>query len=327
MSRSIAEAAAAGALRLAESDYREAERLLRDGWIELGRQQGRLPPLRDFARADSFLAEAAIAADRAARQAGTTLAAFERQARNERSGLTEQLEAWRKELDTDLRRPEAEVQWRIARVDWVIAGRLLEDGHLEEALSRLARVDSTLGRLAEHLTVRRLEEEGAEAVQRWRSWVGRAVEASRSGGGPAVVVDKSAHRLFLLFAGEVVASFLCDLGYNPGTQKRSAGDGATPEGFYIVTAVRWNGSRYHRALLLDYPNESDRERYRALVRTGAVPSYARIGGNIEIHGAGGIGRDWTDGCMALADTDIERLMRNAREGMPVAIVRKAVGWP
>jgi murein L,D-transpeptidase YafK len=79
-------------------------------------------------------------------------------------------------------------------------------------------------------------------------------------------------------------------------------------------------SRYHRALLLDYPNAADRERFAAAQRRGEIPRGARIGGLIEIHGDGGRGQNWTEGCVALANDDMDDLYARVGVGTRVTIV-------
>jgi murein L,D-transpeptidase YafK len=79
-------------------------------------------------------------------------------------------------------------------------------------------------------------------------------------------------------------------------------------------------SRYHRALLLDYPNAADRERFAAAKRRGEIPRGAGIGGLIEIHGEGGRGQNWTEGCVALSNRDMDDLFRRVGTGTRVTIV-------
>ena len=72
--------------------------------------------------------------------------------------------------------------------------------------------------------------------------------------------------------------------------------------------------------MLDYPNAEDRARYELGRRTGQVPLRAGIGSLIEIHGEGGQGRDWTNGCVALSNRDMDKVFARARVGTPVTIV-------
>ncbi len=155
----------------------------------------------------------------------------------------------------------------------------------------------------------------------WREWIRKAVGSSRGRGGTAFVVVKDKHLVEVYKAGRLRRSFPVDLGANFVSQKRYAGDRATPEGLYrIVRKKGPKSTKYNLALLLDYPNRDDRRRYADLRQRGALPPGAAIGGLIEIHGKGGRGYDWTDGCVAPDDKDMEIIYNEARVGTLVAIV-------
>jgi murein L,D-transpeptidase YafK len=79
-------------------------------------------------------------------------------------------------------------------------------------------------------------------------------------------------------------------------------------------------SAFHKALLLDYPNAEDQVEFNRAQRTSQLPRTALIGGLIEIHGEGGQGRDWTRGCVALTNRDIDDLFARVAVGTPVVIV-------
>ena len=118
-----------------------------------------------------------------------------------------------------------------------------------------------------------------------------------------------------------LAAFEVELGSNGLAQKVHAGDRTTPEGRYRVIDRRGPGqTRYHRALMLDYPNSSDRKRWEDARRAGLVPRGAGPGSLIEIHGEGGRGVDWTDGCVALSNVEMDRLFALVPLGAPVTIV-------
>ena len=80
------------------------------------------------------------------------------------------------------------------------------------------------------------------------------------------------------------------------------------------------GSNYYKALALNYPNDEDRAEFDRLRRAGRIPRGTSLGGLIEIHGEGGRGRDWTKGCVALANQDMDDLFRRIGVGTPVTIV-------
>jgi murein L,D-transpeptidase YafK len=158
-------------------------------------------------------------------------------------------------------------------------------------------------------------------VRTWQSWVNETIEWSRREREPAIVVYKEQHLLELYVNGRLAESYQADLGSNVLERKLSAGDQATPEGRYrIVRRLDDGESRYYKALLLDYPNEADRARLEEQRENGAVSASARPGGLIEIHGEGGRGTNWTDGCVALANDDMDELFSRVPVDTPVTIV-------
>jgi len=74
------------------------------------------------------------------------------------------------------------------------------------------------------------------------------------------------------------------------------------------------------ALLIDYPNDEDKVRFNHEKSKGIISQNAKIGYGIEIHGSGGKGVDWTEGCIALEDYEMELIFRIATVGTPVTIV-------
>jgi murein L,D-transpeptidase YafK len=88
-----------------------------------------------------------------------------------------------------------------------------------------------------------------------------------------------------------------------------------------VTKKKERGqSIYHKALEIDYPNERDRQRFRQAQVAGELPQNAHIGGLIEIHGEGGKGVNWTSGCVALTNKNMDAVFKLAKIGTPVTIV-------
>lgn len=151
-------------------------------------------------------------------------------------------------------------------------------------------------------------------------------------GRSSVLVSKSARRLTLFVDGREVFHARVALGRSPLGHKSREGDGRTPEGDYAV-CTRNDRSRYRRFLGLSYPNLRDAEAgFRAgrLTRAqrDAIAEAVRgrrrppwdtpLGGEVGLHG-GGSGRDWTLGCVALDDPDIDVLWEACPLGTPVRI--------
>ena len=141
------------------------------------------------------------------------------------------------------------------------------------------------------------------------SLVGSVAPAQTGADHPAadrILVLKAAHTMELLHHGQVLRTYQVALG-DPHGPKVQAGDKKTPEGMYFVDAKNAN-SLFHRALHLSYPSAADRERARKL---GVHP-----GGDIEIHGLpkqyawlGAAHRriDWTTGCIAVTNAEIDEI--------------------
>lgn len=132
-----------------------------------------------------------------------------------------------------------------------------------------------------------------------------------------VLVDKSERRLTLFSRGYVLRSYT-GLGFGdaPFGHKQFEGDERTPEGFYTIHTRNPNSS-YHLSLRIDYPNDRDRAFAQA---HGRSP-----GGDIFIHGQpnwlreGRMRGDWTDGCIAVANHEIEELWSLIPDGTPIEI--------
>ena len=154
----------------------------------------------------------------------------------------------------------------------------------------------------------------------WKKNAEEAIRLSKRG-QKVILVDKLGHWCTVYQNGKVLKQFEAEFGINWMGDKRQKGDKATPEGIYRVTQKK-EGSRtkFHRALLLNYPNDEDKKQFAAEKKKGTISSRTDIGGLIEIHGLGGKGVDWTDGCVALKNDDMDSLFRLVAPGTPVIIV-------
>jgi L,D-peptidoglycan transpeptidase YkuD (ErfK/YbiS/YcfS/YnhG family) len=159
----------------------------------------------------------------------------------------------------------------------------------------------------------------------WRKWVENTINESRQNRCYSIIVDKYSRKCLVYYSGVKKYEYEVELGKNWVGDKKIKGDHATPEGMYrIVKKFDSNKTKYFKALLLDYPNDRDKAEFRQEVASGELPPSARIGGLIEIHGNGGKGVDWTEGCIALADPEMAVIFKIAREGTPVTIVGSMV---
>lgn len=134
-----------------------------------------------------------------------------------------------------------------------------------------------------------------------------------------IVVEKKARRLTLFFGNRPIKAYDIALGRQPDGPKRFQGDNKTPEGHYKIDARKQN-SAYHRALHISYPSRQD--------AAFAAAQKRPTGGDIMIHGLpngmGSMGRlhllrDWTAGCIAVTNSEIEEIWRVVRDGTPIEI--------
>lgn len=134
-----------------------------------------------------------------------------------------------------------------------------------------------------------------------------------------IIITKSQRQMVLQKHGKVLKTYKVSLGKKPVGPKVRAGDLRTPEGVYVIDG-RYAKSEYHMALHISYPNAADRDRARHL---GVTP-----GGDILIHGLpidkGSIAKvdpreDWTMGCVAVTDKEIEEIYQLVPNGTVVEI--------
>ncbi len=160
-----------------------------------------------------------------------------------------------------------------------------------------------------------------EDFSKWDEMVKQTVNISKKNQIHVIIVDKLARELLVYYEGKNIKKINIELGSNWIGDKQQQGDKSTPEGFYKVIDKKRNGeTKYYKAFLLDYPNEEDKKRFTLNKKNGIVKHDAKIGNLIEIHGNGGKGIDWTDGCIALKDSDMDEIYNFLPVGTKVTIV-------
>ncbi|MFH1754791.1 MAG: L,D-transpeptidase family protein [Candidatus Latescibacterota bacterium] len=158
-------------------------------------------------------------------------------------------------------------------------------------------------------------------VAQWRLMAQETIAWSARKKAVAIIVDKMDRVCKVYRSGKLSQQFSIELGPNWIGDKRQRGDKATPEGRYHVCTKKGPGeTRYYKALEIDYPNEADMKRFREAKKRGQLSASAAIGGIIEIHGKGGRGENWTEGCVALTNADMDHVFNAAEVGTPVTIV-------
>ncbi|MFT6866185.1 MAG: tetratricopeptide (TPR) repeat protein [Cyclobacteriaceae bacterium] len=156
---------------------------------------------------------------------------------------------------------------------------------------------------------------------KWKQLTTEGIHTSKKQKTTCIVIDKYNRACQLYDRGVLIESYPIELGNNWIGDKQHAGDKTTPEGQYKVIEKKTNGqTKYHKALLLNYPNEDDQNRFKKNQVNGTIKGARTIGNLIEIHGHGGKGFDWTDGCIALSNSDMDKLFLNIDMHTPVIIV-------
>lgn len=319
--RAVWEARTVGARRWAPGALARAEQAARAALVAMQVQEARLPLLADFSAAALVWSSARDVARNATQQA----MANERDARNR--------------SEQAIIRAQSTISKILATSEFVHLG---SSDQMLLARAKLALSESrNFHRLGEYSGAQGRAEWATEVADRvnddalniagrylqkgviatWHRWKVQLVARSRSERQPAILIEKADHRLTLYLSGKPIQSYDVELGSNWISAKTYSGDAATPEGHYRIVAKKDRGeSGYHRALLLNYPNDQDRRAFAQARRGGLVPSGTRVGGLIEIHGAGRRGEDWTRGCVAMSNAEIDDLFQRVHIGTPVTIV-------
>lgn len=128
-----------------------------------------------------------------------------------------------------------------------------------------------------------------------------------------ILVFKDSRKMYLMHEGQALRAYEFELGFDPRGHKQVEGDGRTPEGHYYIDR-RNPDSDFHLSLGISYPNAFDVEVAR---RLGQSP-----GGDIFIHGTPklfGNNDDWTWGCIAVTNTEMEEIYSMVATGTPITI--------
>lgn len=158
----------------------------------------------------------------------------------------------------------------------------------------------------------------AEMGQAW-NYRTKACQPSSAGPVDRIYIDKSEHWMAVYKQGQIIREFRVALGRGGLKPKSRSGDGRVPEGLYTISAHNPD-SAYHLSLRISYPTP---EQIAEAAARGANP-----GGDIMIHGLpnghGWIGSrqltvDWTDGCIAVTDPEMDWLYQAVPDGTPVEI--------
>jgi murein L,D-transpeptidase YafK len=153
----------------------------------------------------------------------------------------------------------------------------------------------------------------------WCIWILPGILSAESIQADRIVIVKSKRILLLFKEGEILRAYVIALGQQPDGHKTAAGDKKTPEGTYRIDS-RNARSKFHKSLHISYPNRRD---VRTARKLGIAP-----GGGIMIHGLtedmkeiAELHRfmDWTDGCIAVTNEEIDEIWELVPVGTPIEI--------
>lgn len=297
----------------APSEYRRSQAAFKSAQLLLAEQERRWL-LRDYDAAADLLQQARALAESAAANATEERARRRLEVESELLQFEDALVMIREGELALMRQSlsKAEISLAAAKAQW-------ENGDYEAARRTLtgeAEAIRFLNDLGEAYVQRNTD---PELIAQWNRAVRSTIEHSARTGEHVIIVNKYRKMLSLYRNGRRVNDHPADLGANPFSEKRYRGDRATPEGRYrIVKKLGVGQSAYYKALVINYPNAQDQERYRRLRRE--MSSAPGVGGSIEIHGRGGRNQNWTAGCVAVDDRVMDRLFEVASVGTLVTIV-------
>jgi L,D-transpeptidase catalytic domain len=197
------------------------------------------------------------------------------------------------------------------------ASLMAEGGKYDEALAKVRSVRDVI-KEAEGACLKFLSRyQDPAQIETWRTLAEETVQESRAKGSTALLVIKLEKRMIVYKKGVAVAEFDVGLGFNGLSDKLHSGDDATPEGRYQITK-KIPASRFYKALLINYPNDEDRQRFAAAKQRREIPYWVGIGGLVEIHGGGE--DSLTRGCVSVDDKVMDELFGMVSVGTRVTIV-------
>jgi lipoprotein-anchoring transpeptidase ErfK/SrfK len=209
--------------------------------------------------------------------------------------------------------------YQVAKMAFSESKVAFQTSDLNVAMKKIAIAEERLEKTKYSISVQLTEY--FKKYKHWKETAEIAIKASKQKKNTVILVDKFAKKCYVYSKGKLSNTFTVELGKNWIGNKIKKNDKATPEGIYnIQRKIDGGKTKYYKALLINYPNDEDQERFTKAKKNGELPSHADIGGLIEIHGDGGKGADWTNGCVALRNEDMDRLYNMVRTGTQVVIV-------
>jgi len=299
--------------------YKAADNKYKAAFKEWKQQNARLFFVRDFSRVKELILDATIKAQEANASSGANKDTLKLK-------YLKEIELLKRKLDN-----YHDVFIKLPLKVYVRKNYEFGKLALEEGLSAFGKGDFMLatkklteGKIKISLAdteVNALLKDYFSNFSKWQNWVDRTIKQTAQNNNNAFIVDKIKHKGYLYYKGRLSKEYDVEFGKNWIGDKQYAGDRATPEGMYMVTRKKSSrDTKYHKALLINYPNDEDRTLFNEKKRKGILSRNSSLGGLIEIHGEGGKGSDWTIGCVALTNDNMDEVFSRMAQGSPVTIV-------
>ena len=253
--------------------------------------------------------------------------------------LTKERESLRRSAEGKIARVEdrfRKMTLQVSAIDsWLVLGQkpdeiellmkqahaFYEEGRYDRSLDASDRAAQNLATQASLLSSELGRYADRDRISRWQQVAKGTITWSRIHRTSAIVINKADRELILYRNGQKMLSYPVRLGPNGIREKRYQGDGAAPEGQYRISSKHGQGlTPFYRALVLDYPNEEDRRRYRLGQKTGQILASQAIEEQIEIHGVENELMAQTLGGVMLDNPQMALLYDRVSKGTPVTIV-------
>lgn len=155
---------------------------------------------------------------------------------------------------------------------------------------------------------------------KWSTWSNEIISYSKDKKSTVLIVEKYIKKCHVYTSGEEVACFNTEFGAGWLKEKNYKGDNATPEGLYYITSKKeFRDQIIYKELFLNFPNEQDRSRLNHNFKHKKITSLNAFNEKVRIHGGGNKHCNWTDGSIALDDSDMSMLFGLVKIGTRVAI--------
>lgn len=299
--------------------YREAEMYYDSAMMEWKRQNEKLLPFRNYSKVTAYANTSIRYSVKASGIASETITLNKVSLKQRMNAAEDRINAFHNIFNGFSMPVDHLIRVNKAQVLLVESRYAYEHGSYPACLTKIGEVEKLIDPL--YTVYRKRLTEYFDGFPWWESIVHETLTHSRKSHTTVVIVDKMARVLTVYKNGRIINQYPVELGINWIGDKIQQGDKTTPEGIYkVISQKQGIHTNYYKALLLNYPNEDDESRFVRNRKHGLVEEGASIGNLIEIHGSGGKGVDWTDGCIALKNSDMDEVFQLCPPGTWVTIV-------